>query len=232
VCLTRSWATATSGGSLLEGSRTLARGPTLARQPELVGDRIGTSLAPQISEALEAEASVGETEVFPKRLTDRSPQPAGAKPDPEAGPRHFICRTQAQRSVCALPVLPKEQLTDARTRKPGYRRLLPETPSEDSARLHNRSPRQAREPPARGGGLREAGDHPGGPRAPACGGQVASEEARCVQDLLDTGRAARERAVEREFRRIGAPEASHATAIRCACKISAKTWVDCLKVEP
>jgi len=74
VSLTRSWATATSGGSLLEGSRTLARGPTLARQPELVGDRIGTSLAPQISEALEAEASVGETEVFPKRLTDRSPQ--------------------------------------------------------------------------------------------------------------------------------------------------------------
>lgn len=47
ACLTRSWATATSDGSLLEGSRTLARRPTLAHQPELVSDRLWTSLALQ-----------------------------------------------------------------------------------------------------------------------------------------------------------------------------------------
>jgi hypothetical protein len=162
VCLTRSWATATSGGSLLEGSRTLARGPTFARQPELVGDRIGTSLALQNQWSAGDRSLPGQRpKPCPKRLWTEVRGTAGS----EVGPggrdlanslvarRHndqFVPFRCSRRSSSPAPEL--ESLGPA---------TLPETPSEDGARLHNRSPRQAREPPARGGGLREAGHHPG-----------------------------------------------------------------------
>lgn len=85
VCLTRSWATATSDGSLLEGSRALARGPTLAHQPELVSDRKWTSLALQISEALgDRSLHRQRPKPFPERLWTEVRSAAGSEDDPEA----------------------------------------------------------------------------------------------------------------------------------------------------
>lgn len=56
ACVTNGWATGRRG-SLLEGSRAWARGPT-RYQPGLAGPTVGATLAALIKASLEAEASI------------------------------------------------------------------------------------------------------------------------------------------------------------------------------
>jgi len=192
----------------------------------------GQSLAPQISETLETGASIGKDRSLPETADG---QKSAA----------LLERSLTRRPDLATPFdarrhndqfVPFRCSRGSTHRRPSprawYRLLSPEnsvsrrcSPTQPLAETSSGAAHEGRRPTRGRASSR-------GPRAPACGGQVASEEARCVQDLWrQVALLASEQWIESSDE-SKLPRRVMLQPIRRACEISAKTGVDCLKVEP
>lgn len=116
--------------------------------------------------------------------------------------RHFNLSQQAQRSDVRFRA-PEGTLVAPGLKSLAFDDYLPESPFENGARLHYRSPRGLGELPRGATTYKRSGFH------------LNSEEVRCVQGLWTQAALLANEQWKREFRRVGAPEASHASATMC-----------------
>jgi len=121
VCVTSSWATATSMALSWKRKPCVDPRADAANSLNWWLDRVWATLTPPISVALETEASIVKDRGLSEKAVDRSPQRREAKPGPGAviSPLQFVTRRHTDQDVRFR--CPEGHLTGARAREPGFR---------------------------------------------------------------------------------------------------------------